>query len=135
MSFAWKGRIDTKQTAIDGCQQDAGEIMVSIYDIAKAVGVSASAVSYVLSGRADKARISRRSKADNGCGKQDGIHSEYDRAQAESAEYASPAGDSPVLVAGTASHVPEYIHRYSSGYDVERAGPADAVHNTAVPEW
>ena len=28
-------------------------------DIAKAVGVSASAVSYVLSGRADKARISR----------------------------------------------------------------------------
>ena len=31
--------------------------MVSIYDIAKAVGVSASAVSYVLSGRADKARI------------------------------------------------------------------------------
>jgi DNA-binding LacI/PurR family transcriptional regulator len=33
--------------------------LVSIYDIAKAVGVSASAVSYVLSGRADKARISR----------------------------------------------------------------------------
>ncbi|NMA34429.1 MAG: LacI family transcriptional regulator [Clostridiaceae bacterium] len=33
--------------------------MVSIYDIAKAVGVSASAVSYVLSGRADKARISK----------------------------------------------------------------------------
>ncbi|HHX74528.1 MAG TPA: LacI family transcriptional regulator [Firmicutes bacterium] len=33
--------------------------MVSIYDIAKAVGVSASAVSYVLSGRAEKARISR----------------------------------------------------------------------------
>jgi len=33
--------------------------LVSIYDIAKAVGVSASAVSYVLSGRAEKARISR----------------------------------------------------------------------------
>ncbi|HOL92371.1 MAG TPA: LacI family DNA-binding transcriptional regulator [Clostridiales bacterium] len=33
--------------------------MVSIYDIAKAVGVSASAVSYVLSGRAGKARISK----------------------------------------------------------------------------
>lgn len=33
--------------------------MVSIYDITKAVGVSASAVSYVLSGRADKARISK----------------------------------------------------------------------------
>lgn len=33
--------------------------MVSIYDIAKSVGVSASTVSYVLSGRADKARISK----------------------------------------------------------------------------
>jgi LacI family transcriptional regulator len=33
--------------------------MVSIYDIANAVGVSASTVSYVLSGRADKARISK----------------------------------------------------------------------------
>lgn len=40
-------------------QRDAGEIMVSIYDIAKSVGVSASTVSYVLSGRADKARISK----------------------------------------------------------------------------
>ncbi len=36
-----------------------GDTVVSIYDIANAVGISASAVSVVLNGRADKMRISR----------------------------------------------------------------------------
>ena len=59
MQAGWRQGANGYLTGYQRVTAGWGGIVVSIYDIAKAVGVSASAVSYVLSGRADKARISK----------------------------------------------------------------------------
>ena len=59
MQAGWRQGANGYLTGYQRVTAGWGGIVVSIYDIAKVVGVSASAVSYVLSGRADKARISK----------------------------------------------------------------------------